>query len=133
MNIDHYTVTVNFRDGTQVVHERIFSVSAADGLVGMSNDNGDKWVYPVDTIRDYHFKAFEKGAGDEDELLRHDAVDGDLRGAGTHDECEYMKAGYDSDCIYRVRANCCHAIAIRTSTRMDGMTEEALRHLLNGV
>ena len=82
MKIDHYTITVNFRDSSykQVVHERIFSVSAADGLVGMSNDDGDKWVYPVDTIKNYHFKAFEKGAGDEDELLRIDAGHGDLRG-----------------------------------------------------
>lgn len=54
-------------------------------------------------------------------------------GAGTHDECEFAARGYDSDCIYRVHANCCHAVAIRTSTRMDGMTEEALKHLLNGV
>ena len=56
-------------------------------------------------------------------------------GAGKDDECEceYAASGYDSDCIYRVHGHCCHAIAIRTSTRMDGQSEDALKHLFNGV
>lgn len=56
--IDHYTVTITFRDGQVVVHKDIREISVADGLVGIYNHNtAEKWVYPIDTIKNYYFKG----------------------------------------------------------------------------
>lgn len=54
--MDLYTVTINFKGFRHRVHENIAVVSVNKGLVGMSNNTGEKWVYPIDTIRDYHLK-----------------------------------------------------------------------------
>jgi hypothetical protein len=65
MKIDHYTMTVNFRDDTQIIHENVYVVSVDQGVVGMSDNEGNKWVYPIDTIKSYHFKAIEVIAAQE--------------------------------------------------------------------
>ena len=51
MKINHYTMTVNLRDDTQIIHENVYEVSVDQGVVGMSDNEGNKWVYPIDTIK----------------------------------------------------------------------------------
>lgn len=60
--MESYTVTINFRGFGQreLVHEDIMAVSVADGLVGISDNSGEKWVYPIDTIKNYHLKLEER-------------------------------------------------------------------------